>query len=137
MTTIVDVVVPIKTTSKTNARGHWSKLARRASEERGATGYALMRAGLKQRPQPLKVGGTVLLVDVLVDPPLPCTVTLTRLSERELDDDNVRGALKSVRDAVAAWLGIDDRDKRVEWRYGQQKRPRGNNGVHIVVERAA
>lgn len=52
---------------------------------------------------------------------LPCVVTLTRISPRLLDDDNLRPALKAVRDGVADRLGVDDRDPRVEWRYAQRK----------------
>ena len=52
--------------------------------------------------------------------PLPCVVGLTRFGSKELDDDNLRRALKPVRDGVAKWLGIDDADKRVTWVYSQQ-----------------
>jgi len=46
-------------------------------------------------------------------------VRLERVAPRALDDDNLRGALKAVRDAVAEALGIDDADPRVRWQYGQ------------------
>ena len=58
--------------------------------------------------------------------PLPCVVTLIRCGTRSLDGDNLQGSLKWVRDAVAARLGVDDADPRVEWRYGQQ---RGRGGI--------
>lgn len=49
-------------------------------------------------------------------PSLPCVVLMTRVGPSNgLDDDNLHGALKGVRDQIAAWLGIDDRDKRVKW----------------------
>lgn len=55
-------------------------------------------------------------------PMLPCTVLLTRVGPSNgLDDDNLRGALKGVRDAVAEWLRIDDRDPRVTWQYDQRR----------------
>jgi hypothetical protein len=39
-----------------------------------------------------------------------------------MDSDGVVGAMKSVRDEIAAWLGVDDRhDNLVEYRYGQEK----------------
>jgi len=62
----------------------------------------------------------------------PCVVRLTRVAPgtRPLDDDNLRGALKNVRDAVAKWLGIDDGDSRVTYAYKQE---RGPWGVRIEV----
>lgn len=51
-----------------------------------------------------------------------------------LDDDNLRSALKAVRDGIAEKLGIDDRDPRVEWRYGQRK---GMVGVDVELEAMA
>lgn len=38
----------------------------------------------------------------------PLVVTLRRLSAGELDDDNLHGGLKAVRDELASWLGRDD-----------------------------
>jgi hypothetical protein len=56
------------------------------------------------------------------DPPaLPVVVTLTRIAPRRLDSDNLQGGCKAARDEVAAWLGVDDADPRVEWRYEQSK----------------
>jgi hypothetical protein len=50
-------------------------------------------------------------------------VVLTRItpSARGLDDDNLGSSFKAIRDEVAAWLGIDDRDPRVRWRCEQEK----------------
>jgi hypothetical protein len=40
----------------------------------------------------------------------PVMVKLTRLYNRgpAMDDDNLRGAFKAVRDAIAEWAGVDD-----------------------------
>jgi hypothetical protein len=51
---------------------------------------------------------------------VPCKVTITRYAPRDLDDDNLIGSAKSVRDEIAALLGVDDRDPRIEWKYWQQ-----------------
>ena len=63
------------------------------------------------------------------------TVTLTRESAGILDDDNLRGALKAVRDGVADWLGIADNDPRVTWRYEQRQVPRKTYAVEVEVSR--
>jgi hypothetical protein len=54
---------------------------------------------------------------------LPLVVTLIRRSPRALDDDNLRSAAKAARDGIADYLGIDDRDPRVQWRYDQSFGP--------------
>ena len=52
--------------------------------------------------------------------PLPVVVRLTRIGQKQLDDDNLRPALKAVRDCVAAWLGVDDANPLIRWEYGQR-----------------
>jgi len=68
-------------------------------------------------------------------PALPLTVTVTRVAPgRGLDPhDNLPGACKHVVDAIAAWIGIDDRDPRITWRYDQCADGR-TIGVGIRVE---
>jgi hypothetical protein len=69
-----------------------------------------------------------------------CTVTMTRLSFGTLDkDDNLRGALKWVKDSVAAFLlggrpGERDDGPAIDWLYEQAKTPRGVYGVKVLVE---
>lgn len=106
--------IPIHLPSLANLREHWAVRAKRAKEHRAAARTVV-------RVAPLKPGqGAV--------------VTLTRRAPRALDDDNIRGAFKSIRDGVADALGIDDRDPRVEWRYIQQQaKP---SGVIIEVRTA-
>lgn len=65
---------------------------------------------------------------------LPCAVTLTRYSAGTLDDDNLRSALKAVRDGIADRLGVDDNDARVEWKYEQAACKRGTYGVSVEIE---
>lgn len=62
-------------------------------------------------------------------------VTIVRISAGMLDSDNVHGAVKAVRDEVAAWLGIDDGDLHAaSWRVAQQKCPGGFWAVRIEIE---
>ena len=105
------VHLPIATVSEANRRDHWQVRRKRAKAQRQ------MAAALVPRCR------------------LPCVVTLTRISPRLLDDDNLRQALKAVRDGVADRLGIDDRDPRVEWRYAQRKG--AVKGVEVEMEAAA
>ena len=102
--------VPVRTESMSNARLHWALKAKKVKAQRAATAY--------RTPLELKTLGPLL------------TVTLTRVSPRQLDDDNLRGALKGIRDQVACALGVDDRSSLVCWGYGQEK---GEDSVRIEV----
>lgn len=111
----MEFVLPIKTVNESNgSHGHWrAKSARRAGHRTAV--WAAM-------------SGKVL-------PELPVAVTLTRCSAGELDEhDNLRGALKAVVDQIAEHYGIPDKDKRIEWRYAQEKAPRGQFAVRVVIE---
>lgn len=113
---VLTVRLPLATKSLTNMRTHWAAKARLAKGQR--TPVALvMRTAFAAHPAQL-----------------PATVTLTRIAPRTLDDDNLRGALKSVRDGVADALGLDDRDGRVRWGYAQRKGQARELGIEIRYE---
>lgn len=103
----VAFVVPIATHSKLNQRIHWAVRAKENKAERRATWAAARGCWRELVPLAAWTGLHV--------------VTLTRISPRLLDDDNLRGSLKAVRDEVAALLRVDDRDPSVRWDYAQQK----------------
>jgi len=106
---VTEYYLPIRTYSLTNARLHWAVKAKRAKAERKA-------AVLVGRHK------------------VPCTVTMTRIAPRVLDDDNLRGALKSTRDSIADRLGVDDRDPRVTWEYAQERGAVGEYAVRVAVK---
>lgn len=116
MTPIV-VVVPMRLPSAANLREHHMARARRVKDQRKWVGLALRSV----RPR-LAVGGG-----------LRCT--LTRVGPRPLDSDNLDGAFKAVRDAVAEWMGVDDGDEGPdgfwEWKCEQRK---GLYAVEIRLE---
>lgn len=104
--------IPLRTVSGMNVREHHMARHRRVKAERAAVAWAL--AG-KPVPQ------------------LPVVVTLERLAPSNgLDDDNLRSAMKPARDQVAQWLGVDDRDPRVAWAYGQRRSK--DWGVEVTIE---
>lgn len=64
----------------------------------------------------------------------PLTVTITRIAFGRMDSDNAVAAAKFVRDAIAKWLGIDDRhEELVEYVVRQEKGPRGQYAVRIEI----
>jgi hypothetical protein len=58
---------------------------------------------------------------------------LVRIAPRALDDDNLRGALKAARDGVSDAMGVNDRDPRVTWLYGQRRGSTGQYAVEVSV----
>jgi hypothetical protein len=100
------IFVPLRTAPGLNAREKWQVRAGRVKKERKAVAWLLVR-----QPKPV----------------IPCSVLLTRSAPSiGMDDDNLPGALKSVRDEIAHWLGIDDRHSgQVRYRYAQKRGPWG------------
>lgn len=61
---------------------------------------------------------------------MAAVITMTHVGPK-MDDDNLAGAFKGIRDKVAELLGVDDGDGQVTWKYDQ--RP-GKPGVEIRIE---
>ena len=112
---MISVTAPIATVSETNRREHWSQRHKRRKAQR-------------------QVAHQYLNLTITPPPEPPIVVTLTRISPRGLDCDNLRGALKGTRDGVADWLGIDDGDSRIEWRYGQERGKPKEKAVRIEIQ---
>lgn len=111
-----EVLVPVRTIGQ-NAREHFRVKAKRVRAERSAVRMTLNARSLTCPLAP------------------PLDVVLTRVSCGRMDSDGVVGAMKSVRDEVAAWIGIDDRhDHLVRYLYAQDKGPRGTFAVKIEVK---
>jgi hypothetical protein len=60
------------------------------------------------------------------------TVALVAHVAHRLDDDNLIGGLKWLRDEIAATLGVDDGSDRVLWEYGQIE-THGRTGVSVSI----
>jgi hypothetical protein len=93
------VVMPLRLPSLANCRLHWRALHRLKVD------------------QQFMVYGHMLAAKL---PPLPATVTLTRVGPRKLDSDNLAGAFKFVRDQIAGLYGVDDGSPLYVWQYGQE-----------------
>jgi hypothetical protein len=98
------VEFPLRTGRGQNDREHWRARTRRVRGEKDAAMWALLPS---EPPSP------------------PCVVTLTRIAPSNgLDDDNLAGSLKAVRDAFAAWIGVDDKKRDiVRYEYRQERGP--------------
>lgn len=113
---MVDVPIPgLRLGRGMNAREHYMARSRRVNREKQIVTFVLR--------------GTVAR-DMMAMAPL--AVTITRIAPSSgLDDDNAVSSAKAVRDAIAAMLGIDDRDERVDWLVRQE---RGPWAVRIRIE---
>lgn len=99
--------LPLRLQLSPNAKMPWQKRARIVEEERSLT-HQFFPWSLRK-------------VTVL-EPNRHFAVKLIRVAPRELDGhDNLPGIFKAVTDQVAAELGLDDRDPRVSWSYGQER----------------
>ena len=124
----IEVELHLRIVSEANAHTHWRRRQKRAAEQR-----AMARLAIAPRVAAWR--------EMLTCPvrPLACfepqlVVTLTRIAPRELDDDNNVGAHKHIRDGIADALGVNDRDKRITWRYGQQRGAPLQYAVRVVLE---
>jgi hypothetical protein len=105
--------LPIKTVSTLNTREHFRVAAKRK---------ALQRAQTRR------------VVEKLPTPQTPAIVCLTRHSAGSLDaHDNLPSAFKHIVDELADWMGVDDGDGRVQWRYEQERCQRGMTWVTVEV----
>lgn len=99
------------TVSESNRREHWTKRAKRAKAQR-----ALAFISTPQLP-PCRVKFIVLIRD----------------GGRQLDDDNLRSALKAIRDGIADKLRIGDGDPSIRWFYGQQPSSKRRSSVKVEL----
>lgn len=105
--------LPIVVRSKLNQRQHWAARARAAKIERREGCAAVYFFGVQSGP---------------------LTITLTRVGGRAMDDDNLAGAFKSIRDGIADGIRRDDGDKSIRWVYEQRPRRRGESaGCEVVI----
>jgi hypothetical protein len=120
MSLVIDIR-GVRTRNQLNTRRHWRTDAAERKTIRQAVEYALIGADWTGYPKPSEDD--------------PWDVTLTRSGPGELDpDDGLPSACKSVRDAFAAFVGVDDKHRRViRYRY-EQVRSR-EYGVRIEVTR--
>ncbi len=104
--------VPIRLPSLANTRLHWRAMASLKKKQKAAVRVVMHGLAL---------------------PPPPLTVTITRVGPGKLDDDNLAGAAKYVRDQIAAAVGVDDGSPLYTWRYGQRTGRAGEYGVEVEI----
>ncbi len=111
---VLTVTIPVSTTNELNA-GNWNWRTRRAYrlKVRTITNLSLLTVPRDLKPKP------------------PLTVTMTRFSAGTLDTGGLWASLKSVEDATAEFLGVDDADPIVTWLVDQKACKRGTHFVEV------
>jgi len=119
-----EFTVPIRTVSESNQREHWAVKAKRVKKQREATAFAM------------RVPGANFYLNGIQFGIFGWRITLTRIAPRSLDDDNLQGSQKAVRDQVAAELGLfSDADPRLTWHYAQARGQPKEYAVRVRIER--
>ena len=117
---MIEFLIPGSIPSALNLREHWATKAWRVKKQRE---QALLLARFNVEltlAADLQARGGV--------------ITLTRCAPRQLDSDNLAGALKGTRDGIAVALGISDGDERIAWRYAQERCRDGEQQVRVTIE---
>ena len=118
----LSISVPIRLVSEANAHEHWRKRCARANGQRNAVRSVLWATlGSLAGRRRLDEWGSA-------------RVLITRVAPRSLDSDNAVGSCKHVRDEIAAWLGVDDRNPRVTWDVEQRKGEPKQYAVDILID---
>jgi hypothetical protein len=113
---IVTLTLPLATKPEGNTRESYWVVSRRRKEEKLAVALSLRQ-----------------YAPALIDQGFPMVCLMTRISFGTLDSDNLQGAFKGIRDAVAKELNINDGGADVEWRYAQRRGPRGVRAIEIKI----
>jgi hypothetical protein len=107
--------VPVYTSSDlTQSREHWSIVRERANAQKGIVCNYMNK----------------------IAPSNVRCVMITRIAPRKLDSDNLHGALKSVRDAIALALGRDDadwKDGAIKWQVYQRYEVPRTYGIEVDI----
>lgn len=107
---MITTTLPLNIVSEGNAREHHMARYKRRKMHREDTHWALKQF---KRPR------------------LPVIIELTRSGPNMMDaHDNLPMSMKAVVDGICDWLGVDDKDDRVRFLYGQVK---GKHSVHVRI----
>lgn len=119
---MTEVVVPgLRLESEANSHAHW-----RARQRRAKAQHSLVRVALAGVEKPNR------------ETAARCRVTFTRVMGKHGQKfdvgDNLNIAFKHVRDAVAKWAGVDDRDPWWDWVYDSVQERGPGYAVRIKLE---
>lgn len=121
----VTVVMPVRLRNTSNARDGWHATAKRAKTVRSLARQLVANEFEKADLLELPIDGELVYINIVV--------RLVYIGPRQLDDDGVASAVKSLRDGVADALGVDDRDPRVVWVPDQERGGVREYGARVEI----
>lgn len=119
--------LPLRLVAQVNSREHWRTTNKRAQVQKITT-WAIATAALHR---------VRCKYDDVFQPSVhaPYRVRIVRVGPKRMDDDNVIGSAKAVRDTIAKILGVDDGDRAaIRFTYGQALGP---FGVEVTISGAS
>jgi hypothetical protein len=114
--TELELSAPIRTVNEANNREHWAVKNNRKKAQQAEIDIELIKA----------LKGNIIQ--------FPCTVHLTRVGPRKMDDDGLSRSFKGIRDQIAFRLGIDDGDSRIKFKYHQRVIGKRQYAVEIKIK---
>ncbi len=117
----IEFDIPVRIVSEANQREHWRTKAKRARmQRRGTDLYAFNNISRNNRDDIQKHGAIIIF---------------TRIAFQLMDDDNLAGAFKAVRDGVCDALDMNDGPKSgLTFRYTQEQGPPKTYAVRVCIE---
>lgn len=116
------LALAIQTVNPLNRREHFHTRAKRSKEERENIYRSLLVMARGSGPLP----------------PLPVTVTLTRVGPRLMDvGDGLNASFKAIRDGIQDAYGVDDGSDLFDFRYEQEKSKAYGIRIHVMAKRDA
>jgi hypothetical protein len=112
----VTITIPIRLANEANSREHWLKKSKRHSQQKFLTTAFLRSENMPRGPA--------------------WNISLTCISPRKYDNDNLIYNFKWIRDCISEYLlnetqaGRADSDPRLTWEYKQEK---GDVKEHKIV----
>jgi len=105
MKTSFNLNIKISGLNKSARYQHWGKLAGIAKKQRTLAAIATSNQIVAGK---IKSGSKY-------------SVELTRFGKKKLDDDNIVGSLKHIRDGIADALGVNDGSDKIKFIYSQKQ----------------
>lgn len=140
MTLPLGIEVPCAVVSEMNNHDHWAKRLRRKSAQQNCLLAILLTQGIKADGVKIKGQLKVTLTRLYCKKKPKAYIRQTNIVYgysfgKPMDKDNLSSAFKWLQDGVAQWLGRDDGDGTVDWRYAQEENERGPM-VLVKIEKA-
>ena len=118
----LDLTIPGFHLKSPNSPEHWTARHARVKREKKSLAHAMMESGNLNKLFHL-----------------PCTVIITRISPRRMDEDNYIASAKAIKDFIAGIIipglapGRADGSEFIVWKYQQERRSKGEYAINIKI----